>query len=96
MATIAGAPVDAWRTSRLQEIHADIQALVHDPGRTGSVREHIDRLWQTASVVRDRISIDSWKVLARVRRASLGGRSLPRPTSVRVADVLPHLDTLIF
>ena len=96
MATIAGAPVDAWRAAGLQEIHATIQALVHDPGRTGSVREHIDRLWRTASVVRDRISIDSWKVLARVRRDSLAGGAPLRSLSARVADVLPHLDTLIF
>ena len=77
-------------------MHDDIHALVHDPGRPGSVREHIDRLWQTASVVRDRISIDSWKVLARVRRDSLGGRLPLRPPATVHADVLPHLDTLIF
>ena len=96
LATVTGGPVDAWRTARLQEIHADIQTLVHDPSRAGSVREHIDRLWRTASVVRDRISIDSWKVLARVRRDSLAGRTPLPSLFARVADVLPQLDTLIF
>lgn len=78
------------------DLHAEIHALTHDPSRPGSVRENIDRLWRTASVVRDRISIDSWKVLARVRRDSLaeGGPFAPRPG--RMADVLPHLDTVIF
>ena len=88
--------LDPSRPGILWEIHAEIQALVHDGQRTGSVRENIDRLWRTASVVRDRISIDSWKVLSRVRRDSLAGRSPSPPLPGRVADVLPHLDTLIF
>jgi len=88
--------LDPSRPGILWEIHAEIQALVHDGQRAGSVRENIDRLWRTASVVRDRISIDSWKVLSRVRRDSLAGRSPSPPLPGRVADVLPHLDTLIF
>ena len=97
LATITGPSADAWPfTTDVHRMRADIQALVHDPDRSGSVREHIDRLWRTASVVRDRISIDSWKVLARVRRDSLAGRMPLRSLPASVADVLPHLDTLIF
>jgi uncharacterized circularly permuted ATP-grasp superfamily protein/uncharacterized alpha-E superfamily protein len=77
-------------------VHEAIQSLVHDPHRSGSVREEIDRLWRTASVVRDRISIDSWKVLARVRRDACGRGTSGAFPSGHVADVLPHLDTLIF
>jgi uncharacterized alpha-E superfamily protein len=88
--------LDPTRPGILWEIHAEIQALVHDATRAGSVREHIDRLWRTASVVRDRISIDSWKVLSRVRRDSFGGRPSFTGSPGGVADVLPHLDTLIF
>jgi uncharacterized circularly permuted ATP-grasp superfamily protein/uncharacterized alpha-E superfamily protein len=89
-----------WRSpsqpGALWEMHAEIQALVHDGSRQGSVRESIDRLWRTASVVRDRISIDSWKVLSRVRRDSLSGRPAVTLSPGRFADVLPHLDTVIF
>jgi uncharacterized circularly permuted ATP-grasp superfamily protein/uncharacterized alpha-E superfamily protein len=87
---------EAGRQGLLWEIHAEVQALVYDGARSGSVRESIDRLWRTASVVRDRISIDSWKVLSRVRRDSLSGRPTFALAPGRVADVLPHLDTLIF
>lgn len=88
--------LDASRPGLLWEIQAELQALVFDGERLGSVRESIERLWRMASVVRDRISIDSWKVLSRVRRDSLSGRP-PAPLAPgRVADVLPHLDTLIF
>ena len=80
----------------LWDLHAEIHSLTHDAGRSGSVRENIDRLWRTASVVRDRISIDSWKVLARVRRDSLPGGGPFASLPGRMTDVLPHLDTLIF
>lgn len=77
-------------------LHDTIQALVHDPSRAGSVRQEIDRLWRTASVVRDRISIDSWKVLARVRRDAVSREPTTAFPPGHVADVLPHLDALIF
>jgi uncharacterized circularly permuted ATP-grasp superfamily protein/uncharacterized alpha-E superfamily protein len=77
-------------------LHDTIQSLVHDPARAGSVRQEIDRLWQTATVVRDRISIDSWKVLARVRRDAVSRGPAAAFPPGHVADVLPHLDALIF
>ena len=95
LATITGPPAASGEEPSRRHVHDDIQSLVHAPDRAGSVRQHIDQLWRTASVVRDRISIDSWKVLARVRRNSLGSRTMARPLAGRVADVLPHLDTLI-
>jgi uncharacterized alpha-E superfamily protein len=70
------------------EIAAEIQALVFDESRPGSVRSSVANLWRMASVVRDRISIDSWKILARVRRDCYGDRGA-------AADVLSLLDTLI-
>jgi len=75
------------------EIAAEIQGLVFDDSRGGSVRSIVNGLWRMASVVRDRISIDSWKILAQVRRVSHDGRGPQAgggPT-----DVLALLDTLI-
>ena len=80
------------RIATLRELRAEVEALTGDPGRPGGMQEGIDRLWRTASVVRDRISIDAWKVLSRVRRDSLAGRSA---ADGRGADVLGLLDTLI-
>jgi uncharacterized circularly permuted ATP-grasp superfamily protein/uncharacterized alpha-E superfamily protein len=81
----------------LRGLRGEIEALAYDGSRAGSVQEGIDRLWRTASVVRDRISIDSWKVLSRVRRDCLAGRPpLGRSAAGQTGDVLAHLDTLIF
>jgi uncharacterized alpha-E superfamily protein len=89
--------LEPGRTASLQELQAEVEALAYDGSRAGSVQEGIDRLWQTASVVRDRISIDSWKVLSRVRRDCLAGRpALGSTAAGRGGDVLAHLDTLIF
>ncbi|MFM7136309.1 MAG: circularly permuted type 2 ATP-grasp protein, partial [Planctomycetota bacterium] len=76
----------------LRDMRAEVEALAGDPGRPGGMQEGIDRLWRTASVVRDRISIDAWKVLSRVRRDCLAGRSA---AGGRGGDVLGLLDTLI-
>ncbi|MDA0254975.1 MAG: circularly permuted type 2 ATP-grasp protein [Planctomycetota bacterium] len=89
--------LEPGRPGTLREIQAEVHLLAYDGSRAGSVQEEIDRLWKTASVVRDRISIDSWKVLSRVRRDCLAGRpAVGAPLGGRGADVLAHLDTLIF
>jgi uncharacterized circularly permuted ATP-grasp superfamily protein/uncharacterized alpha-E superfamily protein len=89
--------LESGRTASLRELQAEVEALAYDGSRAGSVQEGIDRLWRTASVVRDRISIDSWKVLSRVRRDCLAGRpALGSTVAGRGGDVLAHLDTLIF
>jgi uncharacterized circularly permuted ATP-grasp superfamily protein/uncharacterized alpha-E superfamily protein len=89
--------LEPGRPATLREIQAAVQALAADGGQAGGVQEGIDRLWRTASVVRDRISIDSWKVLSRVRQDCLTGRPpLGAAGLGRTGDVLPYLDTLIF
>jgi uncharacterized alpha-E superfamily protein len=84
--------LEPGRIATLRELRAEVEALAADPVRAGGIQEGIDRLWRTASVVRDRISIDAWKVLSRVRRDSLAGRS---SVGGRGGDVLGLLDTLI-
>jgi uncharacterized alpha-E superfamily protein len=84
--------LEPGRIATLRELRAEVEALTADPVRAGGIQEGIDRLWRTASVVRDRISIDAWKVLSRVRRDSLAGRS---SVGGRGGDVLGLLDTLI-
>ena len=85
----------AWlepgRRTTPREIALEIQANVFDETRPGSVLSSIRSMWRMASVVRDRISIDSFKVLARVRSDC---PSRP-PPSRSGSDVLTILDRLI-
>jgi uncharacterized circularly permuted ATP-grasp superfamily protein/uncharacterized alpha-E superfamily protein len=79
------------------EIASEIQSLVFDEARPASVCASIRSMWQMASVVRDRISIDSWKILSRVRRDSLAD-AWPGLAGAAIGsggDVLSLLDTLI-
>lgn len=88
--------LETGRPGTLLEIQRTVLALAYDGGQASGVQEGIDRLWRTASVVRDRISIDSWKVLSRVRRDCLAGRPAQGWGGVaRTGDMLPYLDTLI-
>jgi uncharacterized circularly permuted ATP-grasp superfamily protein/uncharacterized alpha-E superfamily protein len=88
--------LDASRPGTLSEIQRAVVTLAYDAGQPGGVQEGIDRLWHTASVVRDRISIDSWNVLSRVRRDCLTGRPAQGSGGLaRPGDMLPYLDTLI-
>ncbi|MBM4012746.1 MAG: hypothetical protein FJ286_15470 [Planctomycetes bacterium] len=96
LGVLAGTNLDTARPAALWELHAEIHALVHDADRTGSIRAGLDQLSQAATVVRDRISIDSWKVLARVLRPARGPRGSLPGLAGRAPDVLPHLDALIF
>jgi uncharacterized circularly permuted ATP-grasp superfamily protein/uncharacterized alpha-E superfamily protein len=88
--------LEPGRPATAREIAAEIRSFVLDPARPSGVQASIRGMWQMASVVRDRISIDSWKILARVRRdsqadAPAGDGDRWRPD----VDVLPLLDTLI-
>ena len=81
------------------EVAAEVQSLVFDERRSASVAASVRAMWQMASVVRDRISIDSWKILSRVRRDALpdllvGGGGSPVVFS-HDGDLLSFLDTLI-
>jgi uncharacterized alpha-E superfamily protein len=89
--TIHTAWLEPGRRETPREIAAEIQALVADESRPGSVRASVKSLWDMASVVRDRISIDSWKILSRVKADCPSSRAAWR----RGTDVLTLLDTLI-
>jgi uncharacterized circularly permuted ATP-grasp superfamily protein/uncharacterized alpha-E superfamily protein len=88
--------LEPGRPGTLWEIQRAVLSLAYDGGQSGGIQEGIDRLWKTASVVRDRISIDSWKIISRVRRDCLAGRPPQGANLGRTGDVLPYLDTIIF
>jgi uncharacterized circularly permuted ATP-grasp superfamily protein/uncharacterized alpha-E superfamily protein len=94
---LRGAWLEPSRQDTPWEIAAEIHAHVFDESRPANLRASVRSMWQMASVVRDRISIDSWKILARVRRDCFADRTaLPIPSlRGRGVDILPLLDTLI-
>jgi len=92
--------LEPGRAATSREISAEIKALVFDAARPTSVHAAIRSMWRLASVVRDRISIDSWKILARVRRdgfadADAAAAEAESARQRRAVDVLSLLDTLI-
>jgi uncharacterized circularly permuted ATP-grasp superfamily protein/uncharacterized alpha-E superfamily protein len=83
------------------EMLGEVQSLVFDATRSSSVSASLRAMWRIASVVRDRISVDSWKILSRTRRDSFLEPFAPLPGGVPVvtsatADVPSLLDTLIY
>jgi uncharacterized circularly permuted ATP-grasp superfamily protein/uncharacterized alpha-E superfamily protein len=88
--------LEPGRAATPGEVAAELHALVFAVDRPGSVAASIASLWRMASVVRDRISIDSWKILARVRRDGQGDPQALRAGNVSAgADLLSILDTII-
>jgi uncharacterized alpha-E superfamily protein len=105
LATLTDPPVirpewqESGRAETPAEVTAEVQSLVFDERRPASVAASIRAMWQMASVVRDRISIDSWKILSRVRRDALpelrGGAGGAPVVYTHQGDLLSFLDTLI-
>ena len=78
---------------QIPQIENEILAAIFDPTRAGSLMAMLAALHHAAAVVRDRISIDSWRILHGLALA------LPPPGSaeaqVALADVLSLLNGLI-
>jgi uncharacterized circularly permuted ATP-grasp superfamily protein/uncharacterized alpha-E superfamily protein len=74
----------------LKELEQEIQQLIYQPQRVGSVRELGRRIQHTASIVRDRFSVDTWRILNQLQ---LDSRS--RPGRTPLANGLTLLNTLI-
>lgn len=88
--------LEPGRAATAGEIAGEIDDAVSGADRGGSVASSIESLWRTASVVRDRLSIDSWKILARVRREALARSAAESPGAPGPGpDVLARLDGVI-
>jgi uncharacterized circularly permuted ATP-grasp superfamily protein/uncharacterized alpha-E superfamily protein len=77
-------------------VNADIEqriiAAVFDSQSSGSLRATVDAMRHVASIVRDRISIDSWRVLNRVVNDFV---SSPALDMIELNDVLSMLNQMI-
>lgn len=74
------------------EVEREIHALVFDAARPGSLRGTMDAMRHVASIVRDRISLDSWRILNRVEHDF---RSLNSVAATQLSDVLAMLNQMI-
>lgn len=68
----------------------DILQLVYNAQRTGSARELVLRIRHIASIVRDRFSADTWRILNQLQTDSR-----TRPGRIPMANALALINTLI-
>jgi uncharacterized alpha-E superfamily protein len=72
------------------ELRGELSALIENSRREGSVRELLHRLRYNATVLRDRVSDDTWRLFNR-----LESDTRPRGTRLRVSEALDLLNTLV-
>ncbi len=70
----------------------EILAFIFDAQRSGSLRATLDSVRHVGSIVRDRISLDSWRILNRVEQDF---EALQMPAGVQLGDVLSMLNQMI-
>jgi uncharacterized alpha-E superfamily protein len=58
--------IDEYLRSQLPPIDAALPRLVYDLHQTGSLRTLLNQVFRIASNVRDRMSIDSWRIIVRM------------------------------
>jgi uncharacterized circularly permuted ATP-grasp superfamily protein/uncharacterized alpha-E superfamily protein len=74
----------------LKDMEQQVLQLVYNHKRSGSVRDLLNRIRQLASMVRDRFSLDTWRI---VNKLHVDSRS--RPGRIPMANALALLNTLI-
>jgi uncharacterized circularly permuted ATP-grasp superfamily protein/uncharacterized alpha-E superfamily protein len=76
----------------LPPIEQALPTTIFDAAQPGSVRSTLTRMYRLASVVRDRISIDSWRLVHRIDREFNLDARRPAPD---VSDALSRINQLI-
>jgi uncharacterized circularly permuted ATP-grasp superfamily protein/uncharacterized alpha-E superfamily protein len=74
----------------LKDLEHEVLLLVYNPERIGSVRELGLRIRRLISIVRDRFSLDTWRILNQLQ-----SDSRMRPGRIPLANALALLNTLI-
>jgi uncharacterized circularly permuted ATP-grasp superfamily protein/uncharacterized alpha-E superfamily protein len=77
---------------RLSAPEAELCALVADPERPGTLRYTLNALFQSAYALRDRVSGDSWRVLAGLREQT---RNLDCPPGADPEDLGDAMDAVV-
>jgi uncharacterized circularly permuted ATP-grasp superfamily protein/uncharacterized alpha-E superfamily protein len=76
----------------LPAIEQALPNAVLDESQSGSLRATVTALYRTASQVRDRLSLDSWRIVHRIHRRL---RALDAADEIEVSDLPAVLDQLI-
>lgn len=87
-----GFAVDEFQ-QRLPDIEQALPEAVFNVGEPRSLRSTINNMVRLASIVRDRISVDSWRIVHRIDEA--GTRPRKRGGELDVTEVLGILDRVI-
>jgi uncharacterized alpha-E superfamily protein len=88
--TAEGSPDHPVQHAELEE---DVFSLIFDAERPGSLRATLTSMHQMASIVRDRISLDSWRILSRIDQ-DVRWPTLPRKY-IQSGDVLTLLNQVV-
>jgi uncharacterized circularly permuted ATP-grasp superfamily protein/uncharacterized alpha-E superfamily protein len=78
---------------RPEQLEEEIFAMIFEGQRPGSLRSTLTAMSQAASIVRDRISLDSWRILSRIDQ-DVRWPTLPRQY-IQAGDVLTLLNQVI-
>ena len=86
-----GFALDEIRRS-MPEIGTALPRLIFDQAQMGSLRSVIDRMFHLASLVRDRLSTDSWRILAGIDQRFRAPQGVD---AIDLTDVLNYVNGLI-
>ncbi|WP_425399616.1 circularly permuted type 2 ATP-grasp protein [Aeoliella sp.] len=76
---------------QMPKLEQALPSLVFDRTQVGSIRSVLDNMFRTASLVRDRISTDSWRVLVRIDQTF----RMPQDGMLDLTDLLSMLNRLV-
>ncbi|MEQ8638920.1 circularly permuted type 2 ATP-grasp protein [Gimesia maris] len=85
-----GYAIDKMR-NQLPPIEHVLPTAVFDKTQSSSLRAIVDELFRLGSIVRDRISLDTWRIIRRIDK----GFQPPRYGTTNLSDVLTITDDLI-
>lgn len=75
----------------LPDFETNLPQLVFDRNQPGSLRSVLDQVFRLASQVRDRMSVDTWRIFVRIDQKF----RLPKDSSIDLTDVLALINALI-
>ena len=83
---------DAGPAAILDGLRAEVVSFLFQPSRSGGCRETLQHLYRTASLVRDRLSVDTWRIVSRLNLDVLFPLPKDQP---RLGDVLLLLNEML-
>ncbi len=77
---------------QLPSLEYELPSAIFDEGQPGSLRSTLNSLHRTASIVRDRISVDSWRILRQIDQDFVRPKLRPH---VEPSDALAMINELL-